>query len=149
MTTPEGTSPIAADLATLIRDALRLLDLPELLPRELDSHATSTVDVLGRPGVCLVATADGPVVVWSPFGPYEERMAAALAVPYLALHLDSWSEHFHLGQPALVLERGHLRLVAELRPEALDSAQRLAEALLAYLDHQHRVHDLVTAALQA
>ncbi|MFG2819176.1 hypothetical protein ACGFX4_07060 [Kitasatospora sp. NPDC048365] len=114
----------------------------------MDSHATSTVDVVGRPSICLVATADGPVVVWSSFGSYEERMTASLAVPYLALHLESSSAHFHVGQPALVRVRSHLQLVAELRPETLESAAQLAAALLAYLDHQQRVHDLVTAALR-
>ncbi|MGW4896804.1 hypothetical protein ACWEQL_31780 [Kitasatospora sp. NPDC004240] len=116
------------------------------MPRELDTYATSTVDVTGRPSMCLAGTDDGPVVVWSPLGEYEERMAAGLAAPYLALHLEPESGHFHIGQPALVRARGHLRLMAELRPEALESAADLARALDAYLEFQHRVHDLVTAA---
>ncbi|MFI5533046.1 hypothetical protein ACIA8O_31360 [Kitasatospora sp. NPDC051853] len=100
----------------------------------------------GRPSVGLAVAPDGPVVLWSALGPYEEWMAARLAGPYLALHLEADSGYFHLGQPALVRERGQLRLVAELRPEALESAGELAAALAVYLDRQRRAHELVTAA---
>ncbi|MGW2399660.1 hypothetical protein ACWCYY_24160 [Kitasatospora sp. NPDC001664] len=139
--------PIAADLATLIRGALDLLARPELHPRELDPYATSTVDVAGRPSVCLVSASapGGPVVVWSAMGAYEEWMAAGLAGPYLALHLEPDSGYFHLGQPALVRERGHLRLVAELVPEALASERELAAALEVFLDRQCRAHELLRA----
>ncbi|MFJ3793245.1 hypothetical protein [Kitasatospora sp. NPDC090091] len=51
------------------------------------------------------------------------------------------------GRPALIRERGHLRLVAELRPEALESAEGLGAALGAFLDRRLRAYDLVTAAL--
>ncbi|MGW6915873.1 hypothetical protein ACWGB8_18965 [Kitasatospora sp. NPDC054939] len=123
-----------------------LLDRPELLPRVMDAYATSTVDVLGRPSVCLVGTADGPMVVWSALGEYEEWMAGALAGPCFALLLEPPSGHFHVGQPALVRVGAQLHLVAELRPEVLASAKELAAALDAYLERQSRAHDLVTAA---
>ncbi|WP_354644580.1 hypothetical protein [Kitasatospora camelliae] len=109
-----------------------------MVPRELDAYATSTVGVLGRSGVSLVATTDGPVVVWSAPGEFEERMAAGLAGPFLALHLEPDSGHFHVGRPALVRVGGQLHLVAELPPQALDSARELAAALAVHPDRRHR-----------
>lgn len=117
------------------------------MAREFDGGATSSIDRAGRPSVCVVGQDDGPVVVWSTLGEYQPWSAGAVAGPLFELQLDASYPCFHEGQPAVLRSGPNLRLVAELSPEAVRSAEDLAAALAVFLAHQARAHDILTAGL--
>lgn len=129
------------DLAALIMDAMNVIGRNDLFSegKEIDNHSTITISLGDMPDINLLIVDDIPMI-WSVLLEYDENQIKQSSSDILLSLINTQTESFYPGQPALVKVESDLELRASFTPIALQNGESMAKAIDEFFQIMNLVH---------
>ncbi|OAT32285.1 type III secretion protein [Proteus myxofaciens] len=129
------------DLAALIMDAMNVIGRNDLFSegKEIDNHSTITISLGDMPDINLLIV-DGIPMIWSVLREYDENQIKQSSSDILLSLINTQTESFYPGQPALVKVESDLELRASFTPIALQNGESMAKAIDEFFQIMNLIH---------
>lgn len=129
------------DLAALIMDAMNVIGRNDLFSegKGIDNHSTISISLGDMPDINLL-TVDGIPMIWSVLREYDENQIKQSSADILLSLINTQTESFYPGQPALVRIESELELRASFTPIALENGESMAKAIDEFFQVMNLVH---------
>ncbi|MCT8250291.1 type III secretion protein [Proteus vulgaris] len=132
---------MSCDLAGLIIDAMNVIGRDDLFSggRSIDNHSTITISLGEMPDINLLTVDDVPMI-WSVLREYDENQLRQNSSGILLEQINTQTESFYPGQPALVKVESDLELRASFMPVALQNGETMAKAIDEFFQVMNQIH---------
>ncbi|MBG3012953.1 type III secretion protein [Proteus faecis] len=132
---------MSCDLAGLIIDSMSVIGRDDLFSggRSIDNHSTITISLGEMPDINLLTVDDVPMI-WSVLREYDENQLRQNSSGILLEQINTQTESFYPGQPALVKVESDLELRASFMPVALQNGETMAKAIDEFFQVMNQIY---------
>lgn len=129
------------DLAQLLIDAMNVIGRTDLFSggHSIDNHSTITISLGDMPDINLLIVDNVPMI-WSVLREYDENQLKQNSSEIILSHVNSETESFYPGQPALVKVENDLELRASFMPIALQNGETMAKAIDEFFQAMNQIN---------